>query len=202
MRSFVFIIFFSLVLLGGCAKKPPVITEIFVDDFDRAELGENWKFSGGRYELKNGKLRTTTASNAPLWLNRRLPQDVKIEFDATPLSEDIDVKCEIFGDGKNHASGYILILGGWRNKLSVIARLDEHGKDRRRKKAGEHKQSVTYHWEIIRKGNLIEWFIDGKKYMEFHDSEPLSGDRHNRFAFNNWQSETLFDNLKITPFTK
>ena len=37
-------------------------------------------------------------------------------------------KCEIFGDGSDHASGYILVHGGWNNSISVIARLDEHGK--------------------------------------------------------------------------
>ncbi|MGZ3458496.1 MAG: hypothetical protein ACXU86_08310, partial [Archangium sp.] len=34
---------------------------------------------------------------------------------------------EIFGDGSDHASGYVLIHGGWNNSLSIIARLDEHG---------------------------------------------------------------------------
>jgi hypothetical protein len=31
------------------------------------------------------------------------------------------------------------------------------------------------------------------------DSDPLWGRGHDHFAFNNWNSELWFDNLKITP---
>src|SRR5216683_2690597 len=47
-------------------------------------------------------------------------------------------KVEAWGDGKSNAetlsytaTSYVFILGGWHNMISVIARLDEHGNDRR-----------------------------------------------------------------------
>jgi hypothetical protein len=62
-----------------------------------------------------------------LWLKAKLPDNVVVEFDARSQSPEGDIKCEIFGDGTDHASGYVLIHGGWNNSLSIIARLDEHG---------------------------------------------------------------------------
>jgi hypothetical protein len=32
-----------------------------------------------------------------------------------------------------------------------------------------------------------------------NDREPLSGRGHDHFAFNNWDSDLWFDNLRITP---
>jgi len=65
--------------------------------------------------------------NNPLWLKAKLPQNVAVEFDARSQSPEGDIKVEIFGDGSDHASGYVLIHGGWNNSLSIIARRDEHG---------------------------------------------------------------------------
>ena len=36
------------------------------------------------------------------------------------------MKWEMFGDGRNHSTGYVFIFGGWRNRESRIAKLDEH----------------------------------------------------------------------------
>ena len=37
-----------------------------------------------------------------------------------------DVRAELFGDGTDHGSGYVLVHGGWGNTLSVLARLAEN----------------------------------------------------------------------------
>ena len=42
----------------------------------------------------------------------------------------VDIKCELFADGRRHASGYVVILSGWNNSKSIIARRDEHGPER------------------------------------------------------------------------
>ena len=65
--------------------------------------------------------------NNPLWLKAKLPENVAVDFDVRSMSPEGDIKCEIFGDGSDHASGYVLIHGGWNNSISIIARLDEHG---------------------------------------------------------------------------
>ena len=50
-----------------------------------------------------------------------------VEFDVRSESPEGDIKVEMFGDGLNHSSGYVLIHGGWNNSISIISRLDEHG---------------------------------------------------------------------------
>jgi len=100
----------------------------YSDDFSRRETVENnyWN-TGGHWRTINGELFSPGVRNNPLWLKAKLPNDVAVEFDVRSMSPEGDIKAEIFGNGTDHASGYVLIHGGWGNSISVIARLDEHG---------------------------------------------------------------------------
>ena len=53
----------------------------FADDFERAQLGDAWRRTGGNWSIRDGQLRVKGARNRPLWLARRLPRDVRVEFD-------------------------------------------------------------------------------------------------------------------------
>jgi len=83
--------------------------------------------TGGMWRTVGGELLSPGVKNNPLWLKAKLPENAVVEFDVKSTSPEGDIKCEIFGDGSDHASGYVLIHGGWNNTLSIIARLDEHG---------------------------------------------------------------------------
>lgn len=105
------------------------VTLPYQDDFSsKQRLAENYWSSGGLWRLVNNELLSPGVRNNPLWLEAKLPQNVSVEFDVRSQSPEGDIKCEIFGNGTDHASGYILIFGGWNNQISVIARLDEHGR--------------------------------------------------------------------------
>jgi hypothetical protein len=52
---------------------------------------------------------------------------------------------------------------------------------------------------VIRRGNRLEWSVDGEPMLELDDSAPLYGPGHEFFAFNNWRDGLNFDNLVITP---
>jgi hypothetical protein len=58
-----------------------------------------------------------------------------------------------------------------------------------------------YHWKIERKGKLLKWFIDdmNSPFLQLDDAQPLEGRGHEFLGFNNWESDTWFDNLVITP---
>jgi len=100
----------------------------YTDDFSRREtVEEHYWNSGGHWRVINGELLSPGVRNNPLWLKAKLPNDVAVEFDVRSQSPEGDIKAEIFGNGSDHASGYVLIHGGWGNSVSVIARLDEHG---------------------------------------------------------------------------
>ena len=203
----------AVVALAGCetreigepesAKQPSQEGKlVFSDDFQRQELGSDWKRGkgeegAGEWKIEEGWVTGSNIKNDPLWLDQPLPKQVRVEFDARAESNEGDLKAEIFGDGTHHATGYILIFGGWDNKLDVIARLDEHGEDRRQQPSQSVEKGRTYHWTIERTEGTLRWYIDGKRFMTYDDSKPLTGKGHRHFAFNDWTAPVRFDNVEV-----
>lgn len=211
-------------------RSPMKATETlpFRDEFsDRTTVANKYFSTGGLWrtvpEAGGQWLLSPGVKNNPLWLKASLPNDVAVEFDVKSMSPEGDIKVEIFGDGTDHASGYVLIHGGWNNSISIIARLDEHapslasiqaqagGKDliaaglyqddtRVRVEANPYKVEIgrQYHWRIERRGKVISWSIDGQPFMRFEDPIPLTGKGHDRFAFSSWEAQLYFDNLTVT----
>lgn len=192
---------------------PATVSVPYQNDFSSTDL-KDFFTTGGLWRVENGELVSPGVKNNPLWLKAKLPNDVAVEFDVRSMSPEGDIKAEIFGDGSDHASGYILIHGGWNNSISIIARLDEHGtplgqlpdgikRMNTRTRVEAHPFPVTigktYHWRIERRGGLITWFIDGQQFMRFEDPLPLTGEQHNRFGFSSWEAQLYFDNLSVTP---
>lgn len=200
------------------------------DDFSQpSTVAAHYWSSGGHWRVVEGQLLSPGVKNNPLWLEASLPHDVAVEFDVRSMSPEGDIKCEIFGDGSDHASGYVLINGGWNNSLNVIARLDEHGPslsalqaqasqqggdlvtsgvytagtrtrvEARTTEANKVQLGRTYHWRIERRGRLLSWSIDGQPMLTFDDPFPLGGKGHDRFGFSSWEAQLFFDNLTVTP---
>ncbi|MEM7675714.1 MAG: hypothetical protein AAF449_06885 [Myxococcota bacterium] len=187
-------------LVGCTGSDAPKAVKPFIDDFERESLGSNWFPTGGHWVIDNGAVFTTGANNAPLFLERSLPNDVVVQVDITSETSAVDAKIELMTDGRTHQSGYIFILGGWNNKLSAIARLDEHGRDRKTKGPTGVKGKKKYRWRIEKKGGELKWYIDGRLYMTYSDPRPLQGPGHDRLAFSNWQNQLRYDNLRIWPY--
>ena len=185
---------------------------------DRGHLGPNWiQIKTNAWKVDNGKLCVQNAHNHGIWLNRTLPVNARIEFDATPGSDDGDLKAEVWGDGVSYATGtsytnatsYLAILGGWKNTLQVLARLNEHGTDRKEikidKDSDDQRQrpvqkGQTYHFKIERTdGKTIRWSVDGVDFFSWNDPAPLAGQGHDHFGFNEWEAKVCFDNVKVTP---
>ncbi len=191
---------------AGCKieKLPPAGP--FSDDFNRAQLGDAWLATGGNWRLENGELVIDHGYNHPLWLKQPIPDDAIVELDCWSNDDAGDLKVEVWGDGKSYArsveytaTSYVFIFGGWHNQLSVLARMEEHGHDRRPRADVRVDKGRKYHWRIARKGGHIDWQIDGKPFLTFDDGKPLRGADHRYFGFNDWEAELHFDNLKITP---
>lgn len=98
----------------------------FEDRFDRATLGDSWWSNGGLWRIVEGQVYSPGVGNNPLWLKARLPDDVRVEFDVRSEGADGDVKWEMYGDGRNHSTGYLFLFGAWHNRESRICKLDEH----------------------------------------------------------------------------
>jgi farnesoic acid O-methyltransferase len=196
-------------LLAACkVREQPPITAPWTWDFD-AGLGDVFYATGDGYRGERGALSAHGAHNHPLWLRKKLPRDVRIDLDAWSTEPHGDLKVEVFGDGHSFdpdggrytATGYEVIFGGWFNSRSIIARLDEHGADMAARTEPRVVPGRRYHWRIERRGKTITWFIDdlATPFLRYEDPRPLDGAGHEYFGFNNWETDTWFDNLVIAP---
>jgi hypothetical protein len=194
-----------------------IIDEALNEDFNRPDLGPGWNPTSNAWHIEDGKLCVKGAKNHPAWFNRRLPKNARIEFDATPGSPEGDLKAEAWGDGRSvpagttydDATSYIAILGGWKNRFNVLARLNEHGQNRKelRLLPGSEDprtqpivEGRSYHVEIERgDGHTVRVTVDDTLFLEFEDSAPLRGADHEHFAFNDWDVPVCFDDLLVTP---
>jgi hypothetical protein len=194
-----------LVCLGllSCSREAPL--REFVDDFERGSPGAKWSDTGGGYTIAAGKLIAKEAYNHPLWLVPALPRDAEITFEVSSHSPDGDIKVEAWGDGESAATdkgaytatGYVFIFGGWKNRLTVLARMNEHGADRLERADLKVVPGKTYRWRIVRRGSKLSWWIDDQPVFELDDPAPLEGRGHEHFGLNDWQAEVRFDNLRI-----
>ena len=176
--------------------------EVFSEDFSGQTLGPLWsrgvgEGGKGQWRVESGALVAQDIKNDPLWLKRPLPPHARVEFEATSLSDEGDLKFEIFGDGVNHSSGYVVIFGGWKNALDVIARLDEHGQDRLARPSIKVKPRQVHKLALERDEQGMRFYVDGKLVLTYNDPAPLKGASHQYFAFNDWTAPVRFDNLKV-----
>ena len=169
------------------------------------------------WRIENGKLCGQNARNHGVWLKRTLPVNARIEYDAVSYSDDGDLKSEVWGDGVSaatstsytNATSYLIIFGGWKNKFHVVARINEHGDDRKEikvdPKSDDPKEKPVirgqqYHIKVERTdGRTVKYFVDDVEYLTYNDPSPLTGAGHDHFGFNEWQVKVCFDNVKVTP---
>ena len=195
----------------------PLLGDVFSDDFERRELGPDWRATSGVWRISDGKLCGANAKNHPVWLKRRLPANAQVEFDALSTSPDGDLKAEIWGDGRSAASGtsyndatsYLAIFGGWRNTFHVLARLDEHAADRKQidlvadstdLRRARVVANQVYRYKLERRdGKTVRWFVDDIEILSYEDPKPLAGEGHEHFGFNDWAVRVCFDNLRASP---
>lgn len=194
-----------------------VIQTPFHDDFARASLGPAYRPTSSAWRIEDGELCVRGARNHPAWLLAKLPTNARIEFDAETASEDGDIKVEAWGDGRsfpttvsyNDATSYVFILGGWKNSLHAVARLDEHGKDRSEiridpdgtdPRTAALEPGRTYHVVIERRdARTVRLSVDDVEILSLDDAAPLKGASHEHFGFNDWETSVCFDNLHIVP---
>ena len=195
-----------IILLCSCTieKAPPAGPSS--DDFERGELGPAWKATGTGYRVVNGELVVDHAFNHPLWLAKPIPRDCVVEIDAWSNDDAGDLKLELWGDGRSFATSasytatsYVFIFGGWSNTISAIARMNEHGADRKTRTDLKVQKGKKYHFRIERRGGHIDWQVDGQPFLTYDDANPLEGASHSYLGLNDWQAELHFDNLSVRP---
>jgi len=202
---------------GSAARPSAPLGAGFEDAFERSAIGDDWRPASGDWRIEGGRLCGRGAHNHPVWLDRVLPTNARIEFDATSASPDGDLKAEFFGDGMSAATGtsyndatsYLTIFGGWKNTFHVLARLNEHASDRPEiritpgsddERARPVSPGQVYHFKVERAdGRTVSWWIGDMLMFKFTDPDPLLGPGHDHFGFNDCEVPVCFDNVKIVP---
>jgi hypothetical protein len=203
---------------GGLQLLPTATATATLPTPPASKLGPNWYQSKTTaWNIENGRLCGRGAKNHGVWLTRPIPINARIEFDAIATSTEGDLKGEFWGDGQSsattvsytNATSYLAILGGWKNTFHVLARINEHGGDRKEIKVDkdsddsrQHPVSVgqAYRFKVERSdGKTVRFFVNGVEYLSFADGEPLAGVGHDHFGFNNWEVKTCYDNVRVTP---
>ena len=207
--------------LPGDASAPPSelapIVKPYVDHFDTPRLSRDWNATSTAWRIEDGRLCGRLVRNHPAWLMRRLPKNARITFTAESDAETGDLKVEAWGDGRSGATGisytnatsYLFILGGWKNQLHVLARLDEHGRDRLERRIKDNSTDpreqrvipgTKYQFQIERNdGKTVSWSVNGVQMHHLVDTEPLLGPGHEHLGFNDWEVHACFDDLSIIP---
>jgi hypothetical protein len=173
--------------------------------------------SPGIWHLESGRLCGEHARNHGIWLKHAIPVNARIEFDAISQSADGDLKAEFWGDGRSaataisytNATSYLTIFGGWHNKFHVLARINEHGTDRKEITVDPNSDdprekpvsvAQVYHFKVERnEGRTVHWWVDGNEMLTYPDTAPLSGPGHDHFGFNDWDVKVCFDNVHVVP---
>ncbi|WP_224248064.1 DUF6250 domain-containing protein [Hyalangium gracile] len=122
----ILVVQFPLIHRALLRGEPEVTTQVpYRQDFsDPGVVARDFHSIGGFWRVVNGQLLAPQVKNNPLWLEARLPEDVVVEFDVRSEYPEGDIRVEVFGNGVDPASGYVLVHGGWNNTLSVLARQD------------------------------------------------------------------------------
>lgn len=197
-----------LALLTGCRRRDEPITKEFTETFDRNEIGDGWRDTGGKFRIEKGELVGRNIQHNPIWLRKELPADASIEFDVRTTAPVGSIRVIVYGDGKSktpeqegcQSSGYALVFGGWNNKLSVMCRGDQANAGHVRARSDwPVVPDLTYHFYVTRKGGVLSWFIGGHDMMQWSDPAPLTGPGHTAFGIDGEGGEVFFDNLTIAP---
>lgn len=199
------------------ASVDPILTLPYSDHFEGPALSSDWEATSTAWRLENGRLCAQKARNHPVWLRRRISKNARISFVAQSDSTDGDLKVEVWGDGKSNATAvsytnatsYLFILGGWKNQLNVLARLDEHGTDRLERHLNPSATDsrdrpvlpgAKYRFEIERTdGKTVRWSVNGAEMAKLSDPSPLVGAGHDHIGFNDWDVHACYDDLTIVP---
>jgi hypothetical protein len=200
----------------------------FADDFtDPATVAQHYfTTGGGLWRVVNGELLSPGTRNNPLWLKAKLPNNVRVSFDARSASQEGDIKVELFGNGIDHLSGYQMIYGGFGNTRAELIRSNGQGdtdeqpptlaelESRERQDPGTFRKDTkfrveamgaraelgrTYHFVLERRGKKLRMTVDGQPLLELEDRFPFQGPGHDRLGLSSNEGDVYYGHLRVEP---
>lgn len=132
-----------------------------------------------------------------LTFRKRIPGDIRAEWDVTPVRRNLNLNCYIAGE--NRLGGYTFHVGGWDDprvvvltKGAVLQRLDNATLARGLQLNRPHRIRIE------KEGQWVRFYLDGRKYIDYRDRDDFSGPGHQTFGFEvNIANELRYDNLRV-----
>lgn len=181
-------------------------------DMTTADLRRNWKAvssndwrtlfdidvgDSSRWFVDSGMLMGVAGQGCEniAW-KHRIPGDIRVEWDVTPLDFDGNVNCFIGGDSRY--GGYMFHLGGFGDPHLVrLNRLRAGIADEVRLEK-PFRRGTTYRIRMEKEGRDVRLSIDGRRAIAYRDADALGGAGHQTFGFENVHGYRIrIDNVHI-----
>ncbi len=163
----------------------------FSDDFNREDLGANWKSVRGKWSLRNGMLCADDSAHiVSAW---RFTGDVRLEYEAI---SDVETPCDLSGvlNAKwgEEASGCYFGFGGQHNKDSFLIVRGEVVK----RASLQIVPGRRYQVVCQREGTKITFSVDGKVIISHVHDKPIAKEGLDRVGLSVY-APGRFDNVRI-----
>ena len=165
---------------------------VFKDNFNRKNIGDNWKIIHGNWKIENNAL---SGRGDAIYINKKFPGDQKLVFsawvDKSKAACDLD---GILGDksmAKYGNNGYLFAFGTYGNNFSKINR----EKVQVVKIAKPIIEPGKHHKIVCEKnGNKLIWYVDGKKIVEYQETFKVLNGPYIGFYTD---AGGFFDNIEV-----
>ena len=124
----------------------------------------------------------------------RIPGNVRISWDATPMRQQANLNC--FFSGEDRWNGYAFHLASSGSSVRceitrkletlIIKNLDE-----------PFQTGREYKFMMERIDNHIRFFINQQLFFEVEDTLGLNGNKHQQFGFEQTNNRVRFDNIQV-----
>lgn len=164
---------------------------VFSDDFEREELGPDWKAKTDNWEISDGMLvKQHPGPCGEIVLTRPIRGLQRVEFEAVSSGEPGDLSVTLHG--RNHRirsgdeliyvlkSGYFLQFGGRGNAVNQILRMGETVATDKNKQIEKDK---VHHIVAEFDGTRVRMTVDGDVVLEYEENDPLLGGDHEHLTF-------------------
>ncbi len=210
-------------LLCSCAVDKATPEEagwrlVFSDDFNRKELGKDWKIVNGKWIVNNGYLRGggTLMCTRNFFIGKE-PVAVRLEFEAASdvqpilsfknrpkfkvVVSDIDAFMNALplSSGQSPlSSGYFFQFGGYNNEKNQIRKKGiSIAVD---KKLDNLIVNDQRHKVVVENDRgALRLLVDGKLILKYQDKHPILDPQHNRLGFYFFTAAKLF---KVRVYAK
>ncbi|MBA3683909.1 MAG: protein kinase [Planctomycetes bacterium] len=148
------------------------------------------------WTVRDGKLRGANGVSENLAYGGRIPGDLRVEWELTPIDRVTNLNC--FLAAENRTTGYTFHIGGWHMPLyRVLSSGPQVDILASRMDSEELLPGVTYRMRMEKEGARIRLWINERIVLEADDDDPLSGPDHQSFGFEVIESTVAIDKVRV-----